>query len=102
MLKVVRLGGPVILRHIVNAGAQHAYAGLRQWNMDIQDGRFIIWRPASDWRGTPAVWVDVMSHLVSLGLLAAEGVEIRSVEPPADVVVGERWVDVVLWRSATL
>jgi SAM-dependent methyltransferase len=45
MLKVVKPGRFVMLEHAVNEGETMAYDGLHQWNLCIQDGRFVIWRP---------------------------------------------------------
>jgi SAM-dependent methyltransferase len=43
MLSVVRKGGSVVLRHEVNEGLHQDYAGLHQWNLNAEGGRFIIW-----------------------------------------------------------
>jgi SAM-dependent methyltransferase len=42
MLSVVRKGGIVLTEHARNEGQTHNYAGLHQWNFDIQDGIFVL------------------------------------------------------------
>lgn len=43
MLRVTKVGGYVLLNHIPNEAVNAAYSGLHQYNLDMQDGRFIIW-----------------------------------------------------------
>jgi len=43
MLKVVRVGGWVVLRHHPNEAERESYAGFHQYNFEIRDGRFVIW-----------------------------------------------------------
>lgn len=43
MLKVVKPGGHVILRHRPNEAAGASYAGLHQWNFDLRGHQFWIW-----------------------------------------------------------
>lgn len=43
MLKIVRVGGWVVLRHHPNEAEREAYAGFHQYNFEIRDGRFVIW-----------------------------------------------------------
>jgi SAM-dependent methyltransferase len=42
MLSVVQKGGIVLTEHARNEGQTHKYAGLHQWNFDIQDGIFVL------------------------------------------------------------
>jgi ubiquinone/menaquinone biosynthesis C-methylase UbiE len=43
MLKVVKVGGSVILNHHANEAVTQSYGGLHQHNFDVKDGDFIIW-----------------------------------------------------------
>ena len=42
MLKIVRVGGWVVLRHHPNEAEREAYAGCHQYNFEIRDGRLVI------------------------------------------------------------
>jgi SAM-dependent methyltransferase len=46
MLRVVKPGGYVVLRHIKNEAENENYRGFHQHNFDQQDGRFRIWAKA--------------------------------------------------------
>jgi len=99
MLRVVKLGRPVLLQHSVNEGEKNEYAGLHQWNFEVQDGRFIIWRPADEKRAIVAERMDVVSHLDAKGLIAVDGIEFRYMNDPYGK---PGWVEFVLWRRTTL
>ncbi len=43
MLKIVRVGGHVVLRHHPNEAERESYAGFHQYNFEIRNGRFVIW-----------------------------------------------------------
>jgi SAM-dependent methyltransferase len=43
MLSVVRNGGAVVLYHEIDEGAEQDYAGLHQWNLNVDGGHFIVW-----------------------------------------------------------
>jgi SAM-dependent methyltransferase len=43
MLRVVRVGGLVLLRHHRNEAEHAEYDGFHQFNFDLQDGDFVIW-----------------------------------------------------------
>lgn len=43
MLRVLKPGGTIILRHSINEAENENYSGFHQHNFDIQDGKFIIW-----------------------------------------------------------
>jgi SAM-dependent methyltransferase len=45
MLAVVKRGGYVVLRHLVNAGERNFYLGLHQWNFEVADEELILWNP---------------------------------------------------------
>jgi SAM-dependent methyltransferase len=45
MLRVVRPGGHVVLRHGVNEAVNQGYVQLHQWNLEERDGAFVVWRP---------------------------------------------------------
>jgi SAM-dependent methyltransferase len=47
MLRVCAAGGWVCISSIYNVGVLEHYYGLHQWNLDIKDERFILWRPDS-------------------------------------------------------
>ena len=43
MLAICKVGGKVILRHNENEGEKAHYNGLHQWNIELRDGKFLIW-----------------------------------------------------------
>ena len=43
MVRLVRPGGLVVLRHYRTEGETELYSGLHQWNFEIQDGDFLVW-----------------------------------------------------------
>jgi SAM-dependent methyltransferase len=43
MVRLVRPGGLVVLRHYRTEGEIELYSGLHQWNFEIQDGDFLVW-----------------------------------------------------------
>jgi SAM-dependent methyltransferase len=43
MLEVVKIGGTVLLEHLVNEAEAEGYEGFHQWNFDLQHDHFIIW-----------------------------------------------------------
>jgi SAM-dependent methyltransferase len=43
MLKIVRVGGWVVLRHHPNEAERESYAGFHQYNFEIRNGKFVIW-----------------------------------------------------------
>lgn len=45
LLYITKIGGKVILRHSNNEAEHEKYRGFHQWNLTIEDGEFIIWRP---------------------------------------------------------
>ena len=45
MLLAVKPGGMVLLRHERNEAVNEHYRALHQWNFDLEDGDFILWRP---------------------------------------------------------
>lgn len=47
MLRVVKTGAYVYLRHNRNEAENERYQGLHQWNFDLRDGRFVIWNRSS-------------------------------------------------------
>jgi SAM-dependent methyltransferase len=47
MLRVVKTGGHVVLRHYINEAEYEDYAGFHQFNFDMKDGRFHIWNRSS-------------------------------------------------------
>jgi SAM-dependent methyltransferase len=45
MVQLVKEGRFVVLRHLRSVGQHQFYRGLHQWNFDLEEGEFIIWRP---------------------------------------------------------
>jgi SAM-dependent methyltransferase len=43
MVEVAKPGGLIRLVHSVDEGQEQAYAGLHQWNLTDENGRFIVW-----------------------------------------------------------
>jgi SAM-dependent methyltransferase len=66
MLRVVRPGGAVLLRHRQNEGERERYEGLHQWNFDCVEGALIFWNNATRLdvgaavagRGTTEAWIE--------------------------------------------
>jgi SAM-dependent methyltransferase len=48
MVRLVKDGRFVALRHVPNEGEHQYYRGLHQWNFDVEEGEFVIWRPRRD------------------------------------------------------
>lgn len=46
-LRVVKLGGRVVLRHNTNEAEREGYRGLHQWNFCGRGGQFVIWSKSS-------------------------------------------------------
>jgi SAM-dependent methyltransferase len=44
MVHVVKDGRFVVLRHLRREADRNLYRGLHQWNFDIEEGEFVIWR----------------------------------------------------------
>ena len=45
MVKVLKPGCWAVLRHAQNEAVAENYGGLHQWNFDVLDGEFVLWRP---------------------------------------------------------
>ena len=43
MVRVVKPGRWVLLKHVIDEGEHEGYVGLHDWNFRIEDGRFVIW-----------------------------------------------------------
>ncbi len=43
MLRTVRPGGWVVLKHTIDEAETESYGSLHDWNFRIEDGRFVIW-----------------------------------------------------------
>jgi SAM-dependent methyltransferase len=48
MVEVVKPGRFVVLRHLRREAQRNLYRGLHQWNFDIEEGGFVIWRTRRD------------------------------------------------------
>jgi SAM-dependent methyltransferase len=78
MVKVVRPGGVVVLRHKRNEGQSARYSGLHQWNFDAVDGGLLLWNEAVDvdvgsalaGRATTTAWLE--EHEVVARLVVSE------------------------------
>jgi SAM-dependent methyltransferase len=45
MVRLVKDGRFVVLKHNRNEGERRYYGGLHQWNFDVEEGDLVIWRP---------------------------------------------------------
>ncbi len=45
MLRVVKPGGEVLLRHAIDEAVNASYNGLHQWNFRCEDDTFVVWNP---------------------------------------------------------
>lgn len=43
MLRILKVGGYVFLKHHLNEAETESYSGFHQYNFDSRDGRFVIW-----------------------------------------------------------
>lgn len=82
MLAVVKPGHCLLIEGYTNEGNHADYFGLHQWNMDVQDSRFVIWRP--DYR------IDVLDHFKD---------QIQSHKLLVPHPWGERWFGVVMTKK---
>ncbi len=48
MVHLVKEGRSVVLRHLRTVAVKELYRHLHQWNFDIEDGEFVIWRTRRD------------------------------------------------------
>lgn len=88
ILRVVRVGRPVVLRHKRNEGLANNYSGLHQWNFDARAGRLVIWRPEE------LTVIDVEARLVESKLIEPGAVEVevlQTAELPWEVVRAVIW-----------
>jgi SAM-dependent methyltransferase len=59
MLRCVRVGGIVALRHNVNEAETENYSGFHQFNFDLIDGNFVIWNRSSRFEVAAVLHVPV-------------------------------------------
>lgn len=80
MLIVAKPTGRIVLSHAINEAEHEQYSGLHQWNLDAQDGKFVIWNKSQRIDATIAF------------------------APYADIVVETkaRWIVVILSKKAEL
>ncbi len=71
MVRVCRDSGWVHISSLVNVGELENYHGLHQWNLDVRDGRFIVWSQNSE--------ADVLSCIPDIAEMTMEPV---SGDPP--------------------
>lgn len=71
MLRAVRIGGRVVLRHHENEAENENYEGFHQWNLTLRDGAFVIWRRGEELNVSRLVQgvadVEVHPHLQEEG-----------------------------------
>ena len=48
MVTLVKPGGYVLLRHVRREGEHQKYSGFHQWNLDVEDGHFVLWNRVSN------------------------------------------------------
>jgi SAM-dependent methyltransferase len=46
MLRVAKVGGAIVLKHFRNEAEKEQYGGFHQFNLDVEDGSFVIWNKA--------------------------------------------------------
>ena len=85
MLELVRAGGFVVLWHLPTQADRWRYHGLHQWNFDIEDGAFVIWRTRGERISVdrvlgPAASVDCFEEGGWLGCVLTK----RAAAGPAD------------------
>lgn len=74
IMTVCKPGCWAFLGHHNNVGVIENYAGLHQWNLDHQDGRFIVWnRELSR---------DVLDSVLEIGAFRSEQVQMPEGTPP--------------------
>jgi SAM-dependent methyltransferase len=82
MVRLVRPGGYVLLRHVRREGEHMNYSGFHQWNFDIEDGHLVLW------------------NRVAKRDLTAELEPEASVDAFPDDAEGEDWVVAVIRRRS--
>eukprot|EP00494_Astrolonche_serrata_P000962 UN00968 len=50
MYQLIKPGGMVWVRVYQNEAVYAQYSGFHQWNFDLQNNRFVIWRPGVEHR----------------------------------------------------
>ena len=45
MVRAVKPGCWVVLKHVIDEGENESYCGLHDWNFRLESGRFVIWNP---------------------------------------------------------
>eukprot|EP00747_Dinoflagellata_sp_TGD_P039053 gnl/TRDRNA2_/TRDRNA2_140036_c0_seq2.p1 gnl/TRDRNA2_/TRDRNA2_140036_c0~~gnl/TRDRNA2_/TRDRNA2_140036_c0_seq2.p1 ORF type:complete len:339 (-),score=28.89 gnl/TRDRNA2_/TRDRNA2_140036_c0_seq2:156-1142(-) len=100
MLRVVRPGSPVILRHRRNESTHTGGVGSHHWDMDVsRDLRFLLRR-----KGGPEIpdnEIDLGEFLVSKGLVLPGDVTARPIDHPEislDYKEDGAYVEAVVWR----
>jgi SAM-dependent methyltransferase len=92
MLKAVKMGGAVVLRHYRNEAETARYTGLHQSNFDAIEGRFTIWNKRSkiDVARAIPIDVDIQCELVNEKIVVVIKKKAEFTEPPVDARVGAR------------
>jgi SAM-dependent methyltransferase len=65
MLRVVKPGGHVVLRHARNEAVHENYVGFHQFNFDVRDERFLIWSPGGEAFLSDFVTIDYVETTVA-------------------------------------
>jgi hypothetical protein len=81
MTRAVKPGRWVVLKHTLDEGETESYAGLHDWNFNLDGDRFVMWRPGKR--------IHADEHLPLAGRFAADVVEED----------GYRWVRVGIQRA---
>jgi len=64
-MAVARPGGCFVIRTHVNEAVHEEYAGFHQWNICLEDGHLVVWRP-----GTKAIVAQVVPDISSMEILS--------------------------------
>jgi len=75
--------------------------GFGTWNLDVREGRLVLWSPCTG--STDGEIVDVEEQLVANDLVTPGGIEVRAIDAPYAAADGEGvgakdWVEAVLWK----
>ena len=97
MLRVLRPGGVIMLYNLANQAEVEGYAGSRQYNLDVVEGRLVIWRGSERWD------VETVSP-VRTSIKAGGGEQVSAIITKQEAFASERagWLGVhrgEAWRA---
>lgn len=81
MLRLLKPGGVMMLYHMPNQAEAAGYAGLRQYNLEVEDERLVIWRGAERWDVQTALPVRTRVQAKNRGQVSVI-IEKREAFPP--------------------